>query len=153
MRTLLLDTVAWDLVVDAAGNIAVADVPYAYAQDAASAIRLFLGELWYDTTKGVSYWQDILGHAPSLNYMRAKFEAAALTVPGILSAKCYFLQIVNREVSGQVQISDQAGKFSVIRFTRSAEAITATVAAAKAPSAPSLDFSDPQNSMYVPGLA
>jgi hypothetical protein len=32
MRTLLLDTVAWDLVLDVNGNIAVADEPYALAQ-------------------------------------------------------------------------------------------------------------------------
>lgn len=31
--TLLLDTLAWDLAVDAAGNIAVATEPYSLAQD------------------------------------------------------------------------------------------------------------------------
>lgn len=151
MRTLLLDNTGWDFVVDADGNIAVADVPYAYAQDAASAIRLFLGELWYDTTRGVSYWTDILGKAPPLNYMRQKFETAALTVPGIKSAKCYFLQITNRVVTGQVQISDQEGKFSVVTFARTPTQTTA-VAAAGLPSAPSLDFSQAQNSQYLPGI-
>ena len=45
MKTLLLTTDAWDLTVDVSGNIAVADEPLALAQDAASAIRLFAGEL------------------------------------------------------------------------------------------------------------
>ena len=65
MNTLLLDTVAWDLVLDSNGNIALAQPPYATAQDVASAIRLFLGELWYDQTQGVPYWQQFLGFNPT----------------------------------------------------------------------------------------
>ena len=57
MNTLLLDASAWDLVLDANGDIALAAPPYAVAQDVASAISLFLGELWYDTTQGVPYFQ------------------------------------------------------------------------------------------------
>ncbi|HEY6030518.1 MAG TPA: hypothetical protein VIU44_08145, partial [Gaiellaceae bacterium] len=98
MRTLLLDRSAWDLVVDASGNIAVADDPYAPAQDAASAVRLFKGELWYDTAKGVPYWDRaanpdnrgaVLGFAPPLNFMRQLFVTAALTVPGVAAARCF----------------------------------------------------------------
>lgn len=148
----MLDTVQWDLVVDASGNIAVADVPYAYAQDAASAIRLFLGECWYDTTRGVSYWQTILGKAPPLNYIRQKLEDAALTVPGVLSARCFFLKITNRELTGQVQISDEAGKFSAIQFTRTPTSVTAAAVPTSTPAGPSLDFSEPDNSMYLPGM-
>lgn len=43
MKTLLLDRATWDLAVDAQGNIAVADVPYATAQDVSSAVRVFRG--------------------------------------------------------------------------------------------------------------
>jgi hypothetical protein len=41
----LLDRSTSDLALDASGNIAVASAPYALAHDAASAIRLFAGEL------------------------------------------------------------------------------------------------------------
>ena len=51
--TLLLTPQTWDLTVDASNNIAVAAEPYALAQDAASAIRLFQGEDYYDTTRGI----------------------------------------------------------------------------------------------------
>lgn len=105
MATLLLDTVEWDLVVDIAGNIATATEPYSLAQDAASAIRLFLGELYYDTTKGVPYWDQILGQAPPVNYMRAKFDEAALTVAGVVTAVCFIASITGRTVTGQVQIN------------------------------------------------
>jgi hypothetical protein len=52
MKTLLLVTDKWDLCLDANGNIASAEPPYARAQDVASALRLFAAELWYDTSLG-----------------------------------------------------------------------------------------------------
>lgn len=116
MNTLLLDRSTWDLVVDAQGNIAVASEPYSQAQDAASAIKLFEGELYYDTSKGVPYWEQILGRAPPISYMVAKFVAAAKTVPGVASAVCYIESIVRRKVSGQVQITNSAGETSAANF-------------------------------------
>ena len=61
MNTLYLDPQNWDLVLDAAGNIAMAKDPYAKAQDVASACRLFSGELYYDTEKGIPYFEETLG--------------------------------------------------------------------------------------------
>jgi len=107
MKTLLLDVDTWDLVLDQAGNLALASDPYSQAQDAASAIRLFRGELQYDVNQGIPYWQEILGHLPPLALMKAKFEQAALTVPGVISALCVIDSVANREVTGQVQITDE----------------------------------------------
>ena len=53
--TLLLDLTNWDLVLDVNGNIAIARPPYALAQDAASAVKTFQGECYYDTTLGIPY--------------------------------------------------------------------------------------------------
>jgi len=108
--TLLLDTVTWDLVVDSSGNIAMATEPYSLAQDAASACRLFQGELWYDTTQGVPYFQAILGQMPPLAYLKARYVAAAQTVPDVLSVNVYIAAITaNRVVSGQIQITGPKG--------------------------------------------
>ncbi len=60
MNTLLLDQVTWDLAVDTSGNIAVAADPYSQAQDAASSIKTFAGEVYYDTTRGIPYFTQIL---------------------------------------------------------------------------------------------
>lgn len=114
--TLLLDVGAWDLVLDASGNLAIAGPPYSLAQDAASAIRLFQGELWYDVTQGVPYWQRILGKWPPLSLMKAKFTAAALTVPGVVSAQCFIASITERKVTGQVQIKDADGNTAMAGF-------------------------------------
>lgn len=116
MKTLLLDVEQWDLVVDLFGNIAVASNPYALAQDAASAIKLFQGELWYDTTQGVPYFQTILGKLPSVPYMKAKFVEAALTVPEVVQAKCFITAIQGRTINGQVQVTDTAGKLTAAAF-------------------------------------
>lgn len=116
MKTLYLDPVAWDLRLDSNGNIAVADAPYQLAQDAASAIRTFIGECFYDTSLGVPYFDQILGHAPSLSLMKTRFEAAAKTVPGVISAKVYIQSYVNRSVTGTVHVTDRAGAATSATF-------------------------------------
>lgn len=115
MKTLLLDTIAWDLVLDVNGNIALASDPYSLAQDAASAIRTFFGEDWYNTTLGVPYTQ-LLGQAPNIPLMKSKFEAAALTVPGVVKAKCFITSISGRRATGQVQVTDEAGNVTAAAF-------------------------------------
>ena len=116
MQTILLDTVAWDLVADANNNIAVASDPYSQAQDAASAERTFLGECWYNTLLGVPWYSEILGLRPPLSLVKAKLIAAAKTVPGVTAAACFISSFKNRQVAGQVQITNLAGKTSVASF-------------------------------------
>lgn len=114
--TLLLDIDTWDLTLDVAGNIAVAEAPYALAQDAASAIRTFSGEVYFNTTLGIPYFQQILGQTPPLSLMKYYFNQAALTVPNVASAVCFFTGWTDRKVSGQVQITDDDGNLSAAGF-------------------------------------
>lgn len=116
MKSLLLDVETWDLAIDTSGNIAVASNPYAMAQDAACAIRLFQGELYFDTRPGIPYFQQILGHAPPISLMKAYFVRAALTVPGVVKARAFILEWTNRVVRGQVQITDENGTTSAASF-------------------------------------
>lgn len=109
MKTLLLDVGTWDLCLDAAGNIAVASEPYAVAQDVASALRLFLGELWYDQTKGVPYFQEILGASPPISLFQEFMISAAMTVPTVASAQCEITKIEDRTVTGQVTFTTDDG--------------------------------------------
>ncbi len=108
-NTLLLDTTAWDIVLDAAGNIAMATPPYARAQDVASAIRLFQGEGWWNTGPGVPYFADILGQAPPVTFFEAEMVRAALTVPGVVSAQAIIENADGRTITGQVTFTDAAG--------------------------------------------
>lgn len=116
--TILLDVSTWDLVLDANGNIAVASEPYSLAQDAASAIKTFLGECYWDTTVGVPYLTQILGQAPSISFLKQQFVAAALTVPDVASAQCFITGLNGRTLSGQVQVvSASTGQSSAANFT------------------------------------
>lgn len=116
MNTLLLDTVLWDLVLDANGNIAVASDPYAIVQDVASACRVFLGEEFYDTTQGIPYFQQILGELPPAAFIKAQIAAAAAMVPGCNNPVVYLGSFNNRVLSGQVQFTDSNGATQVAAF-------------------------------------
>ena len=100
MSTLLLDQSAWDLVVDAAGNLALAGDPYARAQDVCSAARLYKGESYYDPTRGVPYHEKILGKALNYDIINTQFNIAAKSVKGVTDAKAKITGFTNRGASG-----------------------------------------------------
>lgn len=116
MKTLLLNPQTWDLLVTTGRNIAVASEPYALAQDAGSAVKLFQGEDYYDTSRGVPYWQQILGKWPQPRIIKSYLDRAALTVPGVVDARCFIESIEDRRPKGQVQVTDQTGLFAAIGF-------------------------------------
>jgi hypothetical protein len=102
MKTLLLDRTTWDLCSDASRNIAVASDPYSVTQDVASAVRVFLGECWYDASIGIPYMERVLGKfAPSLFASLATKEA--MRVPQVLSARTLLTSFKDRQLTGQVQ--------------------------------------------------
>jgi len=117
VNSLLIDNEFNDLMVDALGNIAVCSEPQRLAQDAACAVRLFQGELYYDTTAGIPFWPVILGHWPPLTLVKAYIQQAAMTATGVTSATCYITDFTDRKISGQVQCNDAQGNIvSVARF-------------------------------------
>lgn len=116
MKTLLLDNTLWDLCKDTAGNIAVATAPYQRAQDVASAIKLFLGELWYNADNGVPYFQQILGHAPPIQVFKEYMVRAALTVPGVVSADCVIESFQDRTIKGAVTFTADDGTTQTVQI-------------------------------------
>lgn len=117
MNTLLLDQDTWDLVLDINGNIAMATQPYALAQDVASAVRTFVGDLWYDQSAGIPYLTRVLGQVPDLAFLRARAEEAALTVPGVVTARCLFAALTaERVLRGQIQFIDTDGASRNVTF-------------------------------------
>lgn len=116
MKTMLLNPRTWDLLKDASGNIASAENPYALAQNAASAIRLFLTEQWYNTTIGVPYFQSFLSFRPNVPLMKAKLADVAKTVPDVVTATVFITSLVDRNIRGQVQVTDASGTTTVANF-------------------------------------
>ena len=116
MNTLYLDPTSWDVALDSSRDIAMASKPYSLAQDAASAIRTFIGECYYDTTQGIDYFGSALGKMPPLQTVKAQLVSAALTVPGIVAAQVFFSSFSARSLSGQVQITDTNGVITAASF-------------------------------------
>ncbi|SAL70691.1 hypothetical protein AWB71_04302 [Caballeronia peredens] len=116
MKTFLLDRTAWDCVLDASGNIACATDPYQVAQDVASAIRTFRGECWYDTTLGIPYWQAVLGQLPPASFIRSELVNAALMVPSVASANVTQLVLNDRQLAGEIDVTDTSGNTQAITF-------------------------------------
>ena len=117
--TLLLDRASWDLVLDANGNIALASEPYSLSQDAASAIRTFLGECYWDTTVGVPWLTQIFGVPNiSIKIVKQLLVNAALTVPDVVAAQVFITGLTQRTLTGQVQVTQgSTGATSVAPFT------------------------------------
>lgn len=115
-KSLLLDTAAWDLVLDAAGNIAVCTEPYSLAQDVATALRTFLGEVYYNTSLGVPYFETILGKQIPLSMIQGIIGDQAKTVTGVVDATCTIISVVGRRLTGQVVVTDTAGVNTNVSF-------------------------------------
>src|SRR5260221_548540 len=96
MNTIFLLPTTWDLSIDSDNNIAMAQDTYSMVQDAASAIQTYLGEVYFDTTIGIPYFTNILGHGLPINLYRAQCVQAALSVPGVQSAQVFFISLNNR---------------------------------------------------------
>ena len=108
--TLKLDPGTWDLTVDAFGNIAADGTSYAVAQDVASSVRTFQGELFYDTTQGIPYHLAVLGQNFSQSLAQAYAEQAALTVPGVTAAQASVGVDPSRRLTGSVKVIDETGQ-------------------------------------------
>lgn len=115
-NTLLLDQTAWDLVLNARGNIAMAGDPYAIAQNVATACRTFLGECIFDTSLGIPYWEQILGQLPPAQYIRQQLIDAAMAVPGVVQVTPVLITPTDRGIGGQLQIVDATGETTTVNF-------------------------------------
>lgn len=106
--TLYLDPTSWDLVADAAGNIAVAAPPYAVTQDVSSVCSTFKGEVYYDSSAGVDF-DEILGGAPPLAVLQGDLAEQALTVPTVDKATIVISGLEGRQAQGQIQFETTTG--------------------------------------------
>ena len=115
-KSLLLDTAAWDLVLDASGNIAACTEPYSLAQDVATALRTFLGEVYYNTALGVAYFESILTGNVPLSMVQQILVEQVLTVSGVVSATCNIISVIDRKLVGQIIVTDQNGVSTNVSF-------------------------------------
>jgi hypothetical protein len=116
------------LGLDGNGNIASVSGPSQIAQDVASAIQLFLGELYYDVTLGLPWLSEVMAkpYAPSI--LQPLLEKAALSIAGVDKAKAVIsgtgivtsqpagFNVPLRKVTGYVEIMDATGQKLGVNF-------------------------------------
>lgn len=120
MDTLALDTTIWDLDVDSRGNLrTVGDATATndltgpgmrLAQDVATRVQAWLGEVYFDTTQGINY-PAYFGGPPNLSLLQSVFNAEALKVPLCATALAQFTFTAGtkRTIGGTINVSDIAG--------------------------------------------
>lgn len=107
-------TTYWDLVLSpSAGGLSLTVVTgdLAIAQNAATALSTWQGEVWYDTLLGMPYMQQIFGgKLVSLAFLKVKILGIVQSVAGVASAVCRLSGPASwRTVTGQVQMTSAAG--------------------------------------------
>lgn len=112
-------TASWDLDLDDQANLATVGDATAgevqtgpgmrLAQDVATRLRAWRGEVWFDTEQGIDYPR-YLGQAPSLVQLRADCQSEALLVPLCATALADLaLSRTDRQVGGTIYLSDLTG--------------------------------------------
>ena len=117
---------SWDLgVVQTAATTTTSSQVYdiatvgdgtAIAQDVASVIQTFLGELYFDTTVGLPYFQSVMNQPYGASILQPLLVQAALQVPGVVSAQATITSIINRKISGIIDIIDTTGQALGVTF-------------------------------------
>lgn len=111
LSTLKLDSSTWDLTLDGLNNIAIQTESYAVIQDVSSAVLTYQGEVWFDTTIGVPYFDQILGKPLNAPLFGAYYDQAALLVPDVVKATTSFAQLgTSRKLDGTVKVIDTKGQ-------------------------------------------
>jgi len=111
MKTLLLDVDAWDVTLDASGQIATAIGPYSIAQNVANIVRLFTDDAWYDRARGIPHFAIDLAQRPDPAVLRSRVRAAVLQVDGVAEAEVSTeLDEDGRVLGGDVRLTLETGE-------------------------------------------
>ena len=111
-KTLLLDS-NWDISLDKAGRIAVADGAYATAQAVANECRLFTDDAYFEPGRGIPYYLIALGRKLSPSVLRARLRDAALLVEDVEDVTDVVLESLDtetRKVTGEIKFTSVEGE-------------------------------------------
>jgi len=154
MNTILLNPLTRDLTKDVDGNIALRlESVFGGSGLSLRRARYNLGELWFDTTKGIAYFQSYLGrasgtHSPPIKGFSG--QGCSFTVPDVASAVLLY-SIVREQTSAEFRFQSQAGRRHCCRCSHQGDSWRR--------SRPVLRrlwaglFKYPDNSQYIPGMA
>lgn len=108
---------AWDLTLDASGNIGQVLASSATAQDVATAVATRAGECWLALDYGIAYSAQVLDQGVNIPLFSALYEAQARTVPTVKSAFATFKTLgSDRILGGTVFVIDTDNTKSSVSF-------------------------------------
>lgn len=105
MKTFALNE-NWDIGLDEFGNIAIKEGNERLAQDVASSVRVFKGEMPFDVDRGIAYNNpDELQE--TLNY---DITEQAELVSGVANCVVEFNKMENRELDTTIYVTNEEGE-------------------------------------------
>lgn len=106
--TLFLMPEAWDLAIDADGNIATATSTYQKAQDICTNIRVFYGDKYYDQDAGIAYLEKVLSKTGSypLSLFQQKAYEMANNVDGVSNVQISLEKVSDNTLNGTISFID-----------------------------------------------
>ncbi|EIC83961.1 hypothetical protein [Serratia sp. M24T3] len=114
-RSLYLDPDTWDLVLDGNGSLKTVTNPYSVAQDVACACKTILGEVIYDTTIGIPYFDTLLGRPVTTTTLSSWLQKQATRLSYVQSATVTLIpNRATRDTSGYISITDSNGTSSTL---------------------------------------
>lgn len=116
MKSLYLNPDTWDLELTASGRIRTAQGKHCTAQCVATAVRRHKGEAYYETERGVPYFEAMYGQLPPEQLIRAHVEREALYVPGVNQARLQVRSFEGRTVTGDIRITDSDGEVANVSY-------------------------------------
>ena len=117
-KTLLLDS-NWDLCLDKAGRIAIAEGAYATAQAVANECRLFTDDAYFEPGRGIPYYLIALGRKLSPSVLRARLRDAAMLVEDVEDVTEVVLESLDtetRRVTGEIQFTSKEGEIASVEL-------------------------------------
>ena len=113
-----LNPVAWDLTLDATGNLLfVTDELEELRQRLTHRLRFFRGEWFLDTRLGVPFFEDILVKNPRRELVTSILREVILKTDGVASIKTFTLDIDNATRAATVRADVVASNGRVLSFS------------------------------------
>lgn len=109
----------WDISLNAAGRISIAEGGAATAQNVANECRLFTNDAYYAQERGIPYFEIALGHVPAQAVLRARLRKAAMLVEDVQEVTSIQLESFDtetRRLSGDIQFTSVGGENGTIEL-------------------------------------
>ncbi|MGJ8524355.1 hypothetical protein LMG33818_000063 [Halomonadaceae bacterium LMG 33818] len=113
--SLYLDPDTWDITLDSVGRLKTVSNPYSIAQDVACACKTVLGEVIYDQTIGIPFFNNVFGKPVSTSLVSHYLQKQATRLDTVETAQVSLSKNrSSRTTSGEIVITDTNGSHATL---------------------------------------